>query len=128
MSRSRFWRGRRRERIEAYGANGSLASRTSDDHRDDAGASADDGSELSDGVVVETQLLARVLGVRLLRVDGTVLCRPAAGRAAWPLRRRDGPPVPSRLAAPWVRGRPGHLLAQAAPAPPGERGPLRRLR
>jgi hypothetical protein len=36
-----------------------------------------DGSKhLSDGVVVETHLLARLLGVRLLRVEGTILMAP----------------------------------------------------
>jgi hypothetical protein len=37
----------------------------------------DGASELSDGIVVRTQLLGRVLGLRLLRVDGTVLVSPA---------------------------------------------------
>ena len=36
----------------------------------------DSDSHLSDGVVVETHLLARVLGMRLLRVDGVVLLSP----------------------------------------------------
>jgi hypothetical protein len=37
----------------------------------------DEESRLSDGVLVETALVARVLGMRLLRVDGTVLLAPA---------------------------------------------------
>ena len=37
----------------------------------------DEESRLSDGVLVETALVARVLGLRLLRVDGTVLLAPA---------------------------------------------------
>ena len=34
--------------------------------------------DLSEGVVVQAQLLGRVLGLRLLRVDGTVLLAPAS--------------------------------------------------
>jgi hypothetical protein len=37
----------------------------------------DPASRLSDGVVVETRLTARLLGLRLLRVDGLVLVNPA---------------------------------------------------
>jgi hypothetical protein len=39
--------------------------------------SPDGASQLSDGIVVETRLTARLLGVRLLRVDGVVLMSPA---------------------------------------------------
>jgi hypothetical protein len=39
-------------------------------------------SSLADGVVVETRLEARVLGLRLLRVDGVVLLSPARVREA----------------------------------------------
>ena len=35
------------------------------------------GSHLSDGVVVQTRLVARLLGVRILRVDGVVHLAPA---------------------------------------------------
>jgi hypothetical protein len=34
-------------------------------------------SQLSEGVLVETSLLARLLGIRLLTVEGTVLLSPA---------------------------------------------------
>ena len=34
------------------------------------------GSSLSDGVVVETVIVARVLGAPLLRLDGTVVLAP----------------------------------------------------
>jgi len=51
----------------------------------------DGDSHLSDGVVVETHLLARLLGLRLLRVDGVVLLSP--GRLESPvLRSVDGSP------------------------------------
>ena len=38
----------------------------------------DPASHLSDGVVVETRLIARLLGVRILRVDGVVHLAPAS--------------------------------------------------
>jgi hypothetical protein len=54
-------------------------------------------------MVVQTQLLGRVLGVRLLRVDGTVLVTPA--------RLASGPsPVPHS---------PVHPPGPAPMAPPG---------
>ena len=37
----------------------------------------DAGAQLADGVVVETRLVARLLGMRVLRVDGTVCLSPA---------------------------------------------------
>jgi hypothetical protein len=41
-------------------------------------ALAPDGdAQLSQGVLVETHLLARVLGIRLLRIDGVVTVAPA---------------------------------------------------
>ena len=49
----------------------------------------DEESRLSDGVLVETALVARVLGLRLLRVDGTVLLAPA--------RLHEGPGQPTPL-------------------------------
>jgi hypothetical protein len=45
----------------------------------------DEESRLSEGVLVETALVARVLGLRLLRVDGTVILAPAR------LHERPGP-------------------------------------
>lgn len=50
----------------------------------------DESRELSDGVVVQAQLLGRVLGLRVLRVDGTVLLSPA--RVDAPAWRADGTP------------------------------------
>lgn len=53
------------------------------------------GSELSDGIVVRTQLLGRVLGLRVLRIDGTVLvspARPLQPPPASPPGRTVGPP------------------------------------
>ena len=62
----------------------------------------DTASHLSDGVVVQTRLVARLLGLRVLRVDGVVhlaparlepagSARPHAPRPAWEVRRRGGP-------------------------------------
>jgi hypothetical protein len=45
------------------------------------------GSHLSDGVVVQTQLVARLLGVRLLRVEGVVHLAPARLECRDPARR-----------------------------------------
>ncbi len=42
----------------------------------------DADSTLADGVVVEARLVARLLGLRLLRVDGVVLLSPGRVRAA----------------------------------------------
>lgn len=53
----------------------------------------DSDSSLSDGVVVETHLRARLLGVRLLRVDGVVLLSPGrlTGSAySWPPPGTEG--------------------------------------
>ncbi|HWM75892.1 MAG TPA: hypothetical protein VNQ53_19235, partial [Nocardioides sp.] len=82
----------------------------------------DGASQLSDGIVVETRLTARLLGVRLLRVDGIVLMSPA---------RLSGPPP---AASPRVRatdaraGQNGHLLAQAAQLLQENEAHLRRFR
>jgi hypothetical protein len=57
----------------------------------------DGASRLSDGVVVETHLLARVLGMRLLRVDGVVLLSPArlvGPVPPQPVTREPAPPAP----------------------------------
>jgi hypothetical protein len=70
----------------------------------------DADSQLSDGVVVEARLKARLLGAPVLRVDGVVLVSP--GRLVEPTRvdvvsraapARDGSP----------RGAPGESLARA---------------
>jgi hypothetical protein len=37
----------------------------------------DAGADLAEGVLVETHLLARLVGIRLLRVDGVVTITPA---------------------------------------------------
>lgn len=76
MSRYGRWRARRRD--------GSR--RTASEGRSRPGRTVavplttmepDEDGRLSDGVLVETVLVARVLGLRLLRVDGTVLLAPA---------------------------------------------------
>jgi hypothetical protein len=87
----------------------------------------DGASHLSDGVLVETHLLARLLGMRLLRVEGTVLMSPARVVSGPrldgdPSARRPpgvGPPVRSEVRSdvrPQVRSeiRPGTGLAEAA--------------
>ena len=71
----------------------------------------DSDSRLSDGIVVEARLRARVLGAPLLRVDGVVLVSP--GRLVEPpdalaVTRTAGAGGPS------VNGAPGVSLAQAA--------------
>jgi hypothetical protein len=57
-------------------------------------------------VVVQTQLLGRVLGVRLLRVDGTVLLTPA--------RLASGASHVPRSTGPAPMAPPGSRLAEAA--------------
>ena len=76
MSRSRFWHKRppsewSRTARTGHWRRASTSGGTAAPLRPDA------ASDLSDGVVVQTQLLGRVLGVRLLRIDGTVLVSPA---------------------------------------------------
>lgn len=67
----------------------------------------DEESRLSDGVLVETALVARVLGLRLLRVDGTVLLAPARLRE----RRADTPATSIPWASDGAEVEPGlHLL------------------
>jgi hypothetical protein len=73
----------------------------------------DADSNLADGIVVETRLVARLLGVRLLRVDGVVLLSPGRVRAAHPaVRPADHVDhVTERQASNGVR--PGERLALA---------------
>lgn len=54
---------------------------------------ADSNSRLSDGVIIETSVLARLLGVKLLTLEGTVLVSPAQVRD-------DGYQVPAARAVP----------------------------
>ncbi len=70
----------------------------------------DADSSLADGVVVETRLVARLLGLRLLRVDGVVLLSPGRVReVAVTVPARDGPDVDRRR----EDERPGERLALA---------------
>ena len=76
MSRSRWRRagprrGSRRTARRALSPTGSPAQLPRHELQPDAGA------HLGDGVVVETRLVARLLGLRVLRVDGTVRLAPA---------------------------------------------------
>ena len=79
----------------------------------------DRDSRLSDGVVIETRLRARVLGAPLLKVDGTVLVSPARLVASTPPTVVRGTVVSDAHtvsgAAPRSQGvAPGTALAQAA--------------
>jgi hypothetical protein len=70
----------------------------------------DEESRLSDGVLVETALVARVLGLRLLRVDGTVLLAPARLHE----RRADTPTTtPPSLPTDGAELEPGLHLVEA---------------
>lgn len=60
----------------------------------------DPDNRLADGVVVETTLVARLLGLKVLRIDGTVLLSPArvvdsttVTPAAQPMRPSTDPVV-----------------------------------
>jgi hypothetical protein len=52
-----------------------------------AAALVDPAETSSDGLAVETYVLARLLGIKLLTLEGLVLVSPAA------VRRSDGPPT-----------------------------------
>jgi hypothetical protein len=55
----------------------------------------DADSSLADGVVVETRLVARLLGVKLLRVDGVVLLSPGRVREPQPAVHAARSSIPS---------------------------------
>ena len=59
----------------------------------------DAASTLADGVVVETRLVARLLGLTLLRVDGLVLLSPARVREPQPAVRAARGSAPSASVA-----------------------------
>ena len=71
----------------------------------------DSDSHLSDGIVIEARLKARVLGAPLLRVDGTVLLSP--GRLVEP-PRLDAVTAPPGGVRSSLNGAPGDGLARAA--------------
>ncbi|WP_395658025.1 hypothetical protein [Nocardioides sp.] len=62
---------------------------------------------------MQAQLLGRVLGLRVLRVDGTVLVAPARLEGPAPAVPRP-PSVPDRAPAARAGGPPGSGLAEAA--------------
>ena len=70
------------------------------------------GRSLSDGVVVEASVLGRVFGIRLLRLEATVVLSPAelTGVAARP----RAAPLPVRSTSVVRRGAIGSDLANAA--------------
>ncbi|MET0999313.1 MAG: hypothetical protein ABWX73_11395 [Marmoricola sp.] len=80
----------------------------------------DGDSHLSDGVVIQTRLKARLFGIPALRVEGTVLVSP--GKLVEPARSRQVTTVAGATAAPASRtssasrgsNRSGADLARAA--------------
>ena len=114
MSSSARPRATAAHRLETYGSTGPLATWLESNIR--AGAPGDlqpdANSSLADGVVVETRLVARLLGLRLLRVDGVVLLSPGRVREPEVAARAPDPPAPvvrQEDAGP----RPGERLALA---------------
>ena len=103
MSRSGRWRRRRPSEWSRTARTGHW--RVESITGGAAPLSADGTSELTDGIVVRTQLLGRLLGLRLLRIDGTVLVSPA--HPVNPSR-----PAPARPAEPARAA--GSDLAEAA--------------
>ena len=76
MSRYGDWRAKRRTASRST-ANAGPWRPGSSVVRPASALAPDPASHLSDGVVVETRLIARLLGVRILRVDGVVHIAPA---------------------------------------------------
>ena len=76
MSRYGDWRAKRRSASRRT-ANAAPWQPGSSVARPAGTLAPDAASHLSDGVVVETRLIARLLGVRILRVDGVVHLAPA---------------------------------------------------
>lgn len=72
----------------------------------------DRDSRLSDGLVIETRLRARIFGASVLRIDGTVLVSPARVDPPTSPRVVPGEVVSSRRDG--VRTVPGAALAQAS--------------
>lgn len=67
--RRRSWRSTDRRAASRHASRSSLTTGTA--------LAPDSEAHLSEGVLVETHLLARLLGVKLLRVDGVVTIAPA---------------------------------------------------
>ena len=76
MSRYGDWRAKRRSGSRRTANAAPWPPGSSADRRPGTLA-PDAASHLSDGVVVETRLVARLLGMRILRVDGVVHLAPA---------------------------------------------------
>lgn len=76
MSRFANWRARRRSDSRPMAPGGPWPP-GSNKAVPQARLAPDAGSHLSDGVVVHTHLVARLLGVRILKVDGVVQVAPA---------------------------------------------------
>jgi hypothetical protein len=88
MSRFADWRARR-QNVSRH-TERAAPSRRGSNGAARATLAPDTASHLSDGVVVETRLVARLLGLRVLRVDGVVHLAPA--RLEW----GDAGPRPAR--------------------------------
>ncbi len=117
MSRFAWWR--RRQHVGSRATEPAGRSRRGS-RRPTAAVLPDSNGQLSDGIVIETRLKARLLGAPLLRVDGTVVVTPGKlveltqARAVDEVARLDT--APSRA----VSGRatphrgPGEDLSRAA--------------
>jgi hypothetical protein len=68
------------------------------------------GTRLSEGLVVEASILARLLRIKLLKLDATILVVPVdAAASSTPPRSPRGREPAQLPAAPWAAGR-GRLL------------------
>src|SRR5215218_5104963 len=76
MRRSDAWRAAPRSGSRATARRGAWR-RGSKSSITGTALAPDGAGQLSHGVLVETHLLARVLGIRLLRIDGVVTVAPA---------------------------------------------------
>ncbi len=77
----------------------------------------DAASHLSDGVVVETRLIARLLGVRVLRIDGVVHLAPARLERLGPGGSETGRPVAADRQLGAGLARASRLLESCDPPP-----------
>jgi hypothetical protein len=108
MSRFAWWRKAQRAGSRSTAPTG--ASRHGSVSQPLAAVLPDSDSRLSDGIVVEARLKARLLGAPVLRVDGIVLLSP--GRLVDSVENEHV--VSSTVHRPSVNGAPGTGLARAA--------------
>ncbi|HTW16150.1 MAG TPA: hypothetical protein VMF51_13525 [Nocardioides sp.] len=67
---------------------------------------ADHGTTLATGALVHAEILARVLGLRLLRLHADVVLSPTAPGPTWTVAAARPAPVPERRAVPTDGARP----------------------